>query len=151
RLGAMIFPSGLVSDPDSGDHGRGFDPMTPSQSAEATLDLETDAVGFSWSRGPEPHAERRRAILKAHPEVRELFGPCPRTKYVCTGLVAPQLAPAYLVRDAPFWLLALVGYLFGGVINHALLLAIHERSHNLASRRPVHARLFALFVNLPIV
>ncbi len=113
-------------------------------------DLHTDAHGFSWSNGPEPHAERRRAILGAHPEVRELYGPCPRTKYVCTVLVAVQLATAYLLRDSPWWLIALVGYLFGGVINHALLLAIHELSHNLAFRRPLHNRLFALFVNLPI-
>lgn len=105
---------------------------------------------FSWSDGPEPHVERRRALLAAHPEIRELFGPCPRTKYVCSALVGMQLLAAYALRDAPWWAIALVGYLFGGVVNHALLLAIHELSHNLAFRRPMHNRLFALFVNLPI-
>jgi len=108
------------------------------------------ARNFSWSDEPEPHLERRRAILSAHPEVRELFGPCPRTKYVCTALVGVQLLSAYALRDAPWWLIVLVGYGFGGVINHALLLAIHELSHNLAFRRPIYNRLFGLFVNLPI-
>lgn len=106
--------------------------------------------GFSWSDEPEPHLERRRAMLLAHPEIRELFGPCRRTKYVCTALVGVQLLTAYLLRDASWWLIVLVGYLFGGVINHALLLAIHELSHNLAFKRPLHNRLFGLFVNLPI-
>jgi sphingolipid delta-4 desaturase len=105
---------------------------------------------FSWSDAPEPHAERRRAMLLAHPEVRELFGPCPRTKYVCTLLVAAQLLAAYLLRDSSWWLIVLVGYVFGGVVNHALLLAIHELSHNLAFQRPLHNRLFGFFVNLPI-
>jgi len=105
---------------------------------------------FDWSDEPEPHVERRRALLEAHPEVRELFGPCPRTKYVCAALVAGQLLAAYSLREAPWWLIAVVGYVFGGVVNHALLLAIHELSHNLAFRRPLHNRLFAFFVNLPI-
>jgi sphingolipid 4-desaturase/C4-monooxygenase len=89
-------------------------------------------------------------MLAAHPEIRALFGPCPRTKYVCTALVAAQLSLAFLLRDAPWWQIVVVGYLLGGVINHALLLAIHELSHNLAFRRPLYNRLFGLFVNLPI-
>src|SRR4051812_45041490 len=89
------------------------------------------ARGFAWSAQPEPHAQRRRAMLLAHPEIRSLFGPCARTKYVCTALVAAQLATAYLLRGAPWWWIGIVGYAFGGVINHALLLAIHELSHNL--------------------
>jgi sphingolipid delta-4 desaturase len=36
------------------------------------------------------------------------------------------------------------------VINQALLLAIHELSHNLAFRKPWHNRAFALFINLPV-
>jgi sphingolipid delta-4 desaturase len=108
------------------------------------------ARDFTWSESPEPHAERRRAMLAAHPEIRSLFGPCPRTKYVCAALVVAQLVAAYLLRDSPWWLIAIAAYFYGGVINHALLLAIHELSHNLAFRRPLHNRLFGLFVNLPI-
>jgi sphingolipid delta-4 desaturase len=114
------------------------------------MESADDARSFSWSDAPEPHAERRRAMLLSHPEIRELFGPCPRTKYVCSALVAVQLATAFLLRDAPWWSIVAVGYLFGGVINHALLLAIHELSHNLVFSRPLHNRLFGLFVNLPI-
>lgn len=106
--------------------------------------------GFSWSEEREPHADRRRRLLEQYPQVKQLYGPCARTKYVCTLLVCVQLGLAYALRDAPWWLLLLVAYGVGGVINQALLLAIHELSHNLAFRKPWHNRAFALFVNLPV-
>jgi len=106
--------------------------------------------GFAWSNDPEPHAERRREMLQKYPHIKALYGPCPRTKYICTALVLLQLALAYGLRGAPWWLLLLVAYSLGGVLNQALLLAIHELSHNLAFQKPWHNRLFALFINLPI-
>jgi sphingolipid delta-4 desaturase len=107
-------------------------------------------AGFSWSEQREPHAERRRQMLLKYPHIKELYGPCWRTKYVCTALVAAQLSLAYALRDSPWWLIVLVAYAVGGVINQALLLAIHELSHNLAFRRPWLNRAFAMFVNLPV-
>lgn len=89
-------------------------------------------------------------MLSAHPEIASLYGPCWRTKYVCIGLVFSQLGLAWLLRDAPWWLMLLVGYAVGGVMTHSLLLAIHELSHNLAFKKPLHNRLFALFANLPV-
>jgi sphingolipid delta-4 desaturase len=99
---------------------------------------------------PKLHAERRRRMLSRYPELERLYGPCPRTKYVCVALVAAELAAAYALRDASWWWLAVVAYLLGAVVNHALLLAIHELSHGLAFRKPWHNRVFAVFVNLPL-
>jgi sphingolipid 4-desaturase/C4-monooxygenase len=106
--------------------------------------------GFVWSSEREPHAARRREMLQKYPQIKTLYGPCARTKYICTALVLVQLLGAYLLRGAPWWLLVAVAYLFGGVVNQALLLAIHELSHNLAFQKPWQNRLFALFVNLPV-
>lgn len=122
-------------------------------SAEASTDraaLIRGADGFYWSSDPEPHGARRRAILAAHPEVKALYGHCPRTKYVCTALVIAQLGLAYALRDAPWWLLVLVAYAVGGFLSQWLLLANHEFCHNLAFKKPLHNRLFGLFINLPI-
>jgi sphingolipid 4-desaturase/C4-monooxygenase len=104
---------------------------------------------FYWVDSHEPHAARRRALLAQYPQIRALFGPCPRTKYVCTLLVAAQLLAAYLVRDASLLVVFATAYLFGGVANQALFLAIHELSHNLAFKKAAFNRWFALFVNLP--
>jgi len=108
------------------------------------------ARAFQWSDSAEPHAARRRAMLAKHPDIDRLYGPCPRTKYVCTALVLLQFGTAYALRGAPWWVVLLVAYLFGGVVNQSLLLAIHELSHNLGFRKPLSNRLFAVFVNLPV-
>jgi sphingolipid delta-4 desaturase len=105
---------------------------------------------FTWSDVPEPHAERRRAMLERYPGIRSLYGPCARTKYLCIALVGAQLLVAYALRNAGWGSVLLVAYAFGGVVNQSLLLAIHELSHNLAFKEPWKNRLFALFVNLPV-
>lgn len=106
--------------------------------------------GFLWSSAPEPHAARRLEILARHPEVKSLYGPCPKTKYLCVALVLLQLGLCWLLRDVPLWLMLVAAYAVGGVINQMLLLAIHEISHNLAFKKPLANRLLGLFVNLPI-
>ncbi|HEY4157719.1 MAG TPA: fatty acid desaturase, partial [Polyangiaceae bacterium] len=75
---------------------------------------------------------------------------CARTKYVCAALVAVQLGLAYALRNAGWGYILLIGYLLGGVVNQALLLAIHELSHNLAFRKPWQNRAFAMLINLPV-
>jgi sphingolipid delta-4 desaturase len=69
---------------------------------------------FVWSREREPHAQRRREMLQRYPQIKTLYGPCPRTKYVCGALVVVQLACAYFLKGAPWWLIVLVAYSFGG-------------------------------------
>jgi sphingolipid delta-4 desaturase len=107
-------------------------------------------MDFEWSDRDEPHAIRRRQILEKYPEIRELFGYCPRTKYIVIVAVATQILLAYLLRDASWILLVMVAYAVGGVINHALSLALHELSHNLGFKEPLSNRLFSLFANLPM-
>ena len=106
--------------------------------------------GFVWSSDPEPHAARRREMLQKYPQIKALYGPCTRTKYVCTLLVLVQLDLRLPAARRSLVAAGAVAYLFGGVINQALLLAIHELSHNLAFQKPWQNRLFALFVNLPV-
>lgn len=125
-------------------------PVSEAPPLPGTLPPVRGKDGFFWSESPEPHQARRKALLAAHPEIRELYGPCPRTKYITTALVAAQLACAFLLKDAPFWVIAVFAYAVGGVMNQMLLLAIHELSHNLAFKKPVYNRLFGLFINLPI-
>jgi sphingolipid 4-desaturase/C4-monooxygenase len=124
-------------------------PEISSQLAEGPP-LVRGQDGFFWSAGPEPHAARRREMLQKFPQIKELYGPCPKTKYLCTAMVLGQLGLAFALRDAPWWLIVGVAYAVGGVINQSLLLAIHELSHNLAFERPLLNRIFGLFVNLPI-
>jgi len=106
---------------------------------------------FYWSNEEEPHVARRRAILKAHPEVNKLMGPEPRTKWIVLALVAAQVSLSVALRAASWPVYAATTYVVGATITHALFLAIHELAHNLGAKRPESNRLIAIFANLPIV
>lgn len=105
---------------------------------------------FEWSYTQEPHRTRRKQILAKYPQVKKLMGPDPKLKYAVVMMVMAQVLTAYLVQDASWVTILALGYVWGGVINHSMALAIHEISHNLAfgSSRPWANRLLGMFGNL---
>jgi len=110
--------------------------------------IRTDYI---WSYTDEPHATRRKEILAKHPEIKNLFGYCPWTKYKVIAEVSLQILTAYLLRDSPWSLIVFLAFVWGGTINHSLELANHEISHNLAFEYPLTNKLFNICVtNLPL-
>lgn len=107
---------------------------------------------FYWSRETEPHVLRRKQILQKYPEVRKLTGWEPLTKWYVLAIVALQFGAAYYLRNTyPLsWKFFAVAYVVGATANQAVFLAIHELSHNLLFKKPLHNKLFAIFTNLPI-
>ena len=108
---------------------------------------------YYWDEGPEPHLARRKAILKAHPEVKKLFGINPRLKYSAVILVIIQLAIALTIKDwgMKWYIFIPVAYFVGATIQQALFLAIHEITHFMAFSKPDNNNYLAFFANLPIV
>ncbi|MBI5729691.1 MAG: hypothetical protein HY963_01000 [Ignavibacteriales bacterium] len=53
---------------------------------------------FKYSDKSEPHKERTREILKAHPEAREFIGRNPNSIYFIIVIVALQITIAVLLR-----------------------------------------------------
>jgi sphingolipid delta-4 desaturase len=105
---------------------------------------------FYWSHETEPHAERRKAILKKYPEIKELYGPDPNLKYAAAFVVALQVFMASLAPSMAGWLFFVCAYVIGGTANHNLMLVCHELSHNLGFKNPTHNRFFSMFANLPL-
>jgi sphingolipid delta-4 desaturase len=107
---------------------------------------------FYWTDHVEPHTLRRKEILKKYPQVTKLCGPEPLTKYIVCGVVSLQLSVAYYLRDKSFfsWRFFLLAYIVGATANQNCFLAIHELSHNLGFRKPLHNKLFSIFANIPI-
>lgn len=102
---------------------------------------------FFWSFTDEPHATRRKEIIKKYPEIKNLFGYCWKTKYIVFGWVSSQILLAYLLRDATWLTITVIAYCFGGFATHALFLAMHEIAHNLAFAKTIPNKLLGCFAN----
>ncbi len=109
------------------------------------------ADDFYWADDREPHFQRRKEILAAHPEVKELFGVNPKLKYVTIAIVLIQMLIALNIHQLSWLPFLLVTYIVGATIASALLLAIHEITHNLAFKSKKKNNILALIANLPIV
>jgi sphingolipid delta-4 desaturase len=97
------------------------------------------------------HVTRRRQILQAHPEVRELAGPAPSSSAWILALVAAQFALALLVGPRQWWIWVPVAYVIGATIDHALWVLIHECTHNLVFRVPLLNKISGIVANFPLV
>ncbi|HEY8431959.1 MAG TPA: fatty acid desaturase [Sandaracinaceae bacterium] len=99
---------------------------------------------FAW------HVQRARQILAAHPEVKELMGHDWRTAVAIAALVVLQFGIGFAVAPLPWWAAALIGWVFGAVIAHALGVSIHELAHDLVFERRWMNRAYSIFANLPL-
>ena len=89
-------------------------------------------------------------ILRAHPSVKKLFGPCPLTKYKVLSSVLVQLISIHLLQDARWHVWLFCCYTLSGSINHMMTLAMHELSHNMGARKVLTNRFLGIFANLPM-
>merc|ERR1711871_1690968 len=105
---------------------------------------------FHFRDQEEPHALRKAAIIKAHPEVKALMGHEWRTKYIVAATVALQVGMAFLVRDWDWLPFLAAVYVIGATANHSLFLAIHELRHNLGFKTIMGNRLCGMVANWPI-
>lgn len=107
---------------------------------------------FYQSESEHPHVGRARAIIKAHPEVRELMGRNPRTLLIALSVVSLQTALAYAFGKLGFhywWLSVLVAYGIGAFANHSMYVLIHDAIHNLILRNQGWNKMIAIFADLP--
>lgn len=100
---------------------------------------------------PEPHFSRTQNILKAHPEVKKLFGYTPSTAFFVFGIVGLQILLTAIVAPMPFWAILLASYTIGAIANHALWVLIHECTHNLVFKSSGANSLLQIIANLPII
>jgi sphingolipid 4-desaturase/C4-monooxygenase len=107
---------------------------------------------FYHAEFEQPHPQRTRAILKAHPEVRSLMRRNPYTALVAGLILAIQTAIAYAVsRLGPngWWVSLLAAYGFGAFANHCSYVIIHDATHNLVFRAKILNKLVAIVADLP--
>lgn len=103
---------------------------------------------FFRSTTDEPHVGRRKAILKAHPEIETLFTPDSRPAPYVIAMVLSQWALAYLSNYMSWPVFFLIAYVYGGTVSHSLSLMTHELSHNLIFKGKSANEYFAIFCNM---
>lgn len=121
------------------------DPDPGNRSMKAILEISAAGVDRS-------HVVRRRAILAAHPEVRDLFRRDVRTFWVTLGVVLMQCAIAAAfgrLGMSWWWAAVLVAYCVGAFANHALFVIIHDSIHNTVFANPALNKLNAILADLP--
>jgi sphingolipid 4-desaturase/C4-monooxygenase len=97
------------------------------------------------------HRERARAILKAHPEVRELFGHYAGTAVWCIAAASLQLGLAAVSGLwLPWWGVLLVAWAIGGPLNIVLFQLAHECDHLLVFKSPRANRWLFTWTSLPM-
>jgi sphingolipid delta-4 desaturase len=106
---------------------------------------------FRVTGAEDPHRARRRAILRAHPEVARLFDPQPASAAVIIGLVAIQLGVAWAVRARPLVIVVAAAYLVGAFAAAGINSMIHEASHGRIFRRRSANKVAAIVANVPCV
>jgi sphingolipid delta-4 desaturase len=108
-------------------------------------------MDFQYSNLPEPHKERTKQILKAHPEVRNLIGRNPFSAVIILFVVSLQFVIAYFLSGQAWWLTIPAAFLIGAFADHTLFVLIHEASHNLIFKNRTLNTIFGIISDLPKV
>ena len=77
------------------------------------------------------HYERKKAILKAHPEIKEMYGTCPWTFLAIVVVMAVHTCMGIWVADKPWWLWLLCMYTIGTLNAFQLQMLGHDAAHGL--------------------
>jgi sphingolipid delta-4 desaturase len=109
-------------------------------------------TAFHQSQREQPHPARARAIVKAHPEVRQLMTRNPYTALIALFVVILQTSIAYEMGKMGFsywWLSILIAYCAGAFANHCNYVIIHDATHNLIFRRKSWNKIVGIIADLP--
>ncbi len=97
----------------------------------------------------DPHVTRRRAILKAHPEIKKLFGRNPVTILWILFILISQVLIAFLLNGSSIWLILAMAYFVGAFFNHSAFCLKHECSHHLVFKNRTLNMWAGILCNLP--
>lgn len=98
-----------------------------------------------------PHLRRMRTLPLRYPTLRALETPNPFTALVILAGVIGQLAFAVWAVQLPTIWSLLLAYCIGAFTSHALLVLIHEGTHDHVFRRPALNMLASIVANIPLV
>ena len=113
--------------------------------------MTSSALGYFVSHEPEPHAERTRHLLKAHPEAKDLIGYTPTTFLHVLWISGLQFILAAWIGPQAWWKILSLAFVVGACAHHALFMFFHEATHNLIFRTNQANCWAGILANLPVI
>lgn len=110
--------------------------------------MSSQKLDFSYSQNPEPHKQRTRDILKAHPEVRNLIGRNPYSFLIILLVIGIQTTISILLSESAWWLALIFAYVIGAFASHCAYVLIHDASHNLIFKNRAANHLSGILADL---
>uniref|UniRef100_A0A6B2LB37 Fatty acid desaturase domain-containing protein n=1 Tax=Arcella intermedia TaxID=1963864 RepID=A0A6B2LB37_9EUKA len=89
-------------------------------------------------------------MLEKYPQIKMLYGPDSVSWMKVALCFVLQIAACYFVRDMGVVGFLVLAWAWGGTINHSLMLAIHELSHDLMFHESWKNLWFGIFTSLPL-
>ena len=86
---------------------------------------------FTYTDEPEPHALRRKEIIKKYPEIEKLYKHDPLSALFGLGTLVVQFTMIWLMSTQNWLTIIFCAYFIGGFMNHSMILGCHELSHDL--------------------
>ncbi len=109
-----------------------------------------DRVGDDEKPDAVWHRERAKQMIKAHPEIKDLFGNTPSTAFWCLLFASLQVVLALAVGQHSFWLVLAAAFVAGPLININLFMLAHECNHNLVFKKTSWNRWLYTLTTLPM-
>ena len=97
----------------------------------------------------EPHSIRRRKILEAHPEVKDLFGTDSISFLILILVASKQLIICYFIFERNWWVYLFCLYFTGTVLTHTLQVLVHDLTHFTCFKSICLNKLAAIACNIP--
>jgi len=123
------------------------------KAANDSTNFDKSLEFFHVMKHDEPHNIRRNQILKAHPEIKQLFVKEPLTIAFVILLNLFQIFSCWVIshKDYPFYIIIIAAYFISAVVNHALYVLIHDITHFLAAKSVGGNRILSIIANLPAI
>ena len=105
---------------------------------------------FHWTNTADIHSVRRIEVTKKFPDISRLSGYDHNQALFCAVTVLIQIGMSWLVSDASWLSIVVLSYIVSGTMNHSIMLALHELSHDNFFKSSTTNRAFSILANLPL-